>query len=131
MRRDEIQKKIDRVKTAKASAADLKQNTQQQELPLEQPVTETRFYFTPKATVTTSLRNDFNMTQDREGWYITESQGPAVVLEAQRAFGIPKIKQVKLKEVRISDFTGRAGTIGDENATSPIGTLPRKGRKYA
>ena len=42
VRRDEIQKKIDRVKTAKAAVADL--NTQQQELPLEQPVTETRFY---------------------------------------------------------------------------------------
>ena len=92
---------------------------------------ETRFYFTPKATDTASLVNDFKMTQDSQGWYITESQGPAVVLEAQRAFGIPKIKEVKLKEVRISDFTGRAGTIGDENATSPIGSLPRKGRRHA
>ena len=111
----------------------VRQNPQQagQAQQAPQGVVETRFYFTPKATDTASLRNDFTMTQDSEGWYITESQGPAVVLEAQRAFGIPKIKQVKLKEVRISDFTGRAGTIGDENATSPIGSLPRKGRKYA
>jgi len=111
----------------------LRQNPQQavQAQQAPQGVVETRFYFTPKATDTASLRNDFKMTQDSQGWYITESQGPAAVLEAQRAFGIPKIKEVKLKEVRISDFTGRASTIGDENATSPIGSLPRKGRKYA
>jgi len=93
--------------------------------------TETRFYFTAKATLAETLRTDFAMTQDSEGWYLTAAQGPAKLLEAQRAFGIPKVKQVKLKEVRISDYTGRAGTIGDENATSPIGSLPRQGRRPA
>ena len=101
------------------------------DITLKETVTETRFYFSPKATLAETLRSDFAMTQDSEGWYLTAAQGPAKLLEAQRAFGIPKVKQVKLKEVRISDYTGRASTIGDEIATSPIGSLPRKGRRPA
>ncbi len=92
---------------------------------------ETRFYFTVKATLAESLRDDFAMTQDRDGWYISEDQGPAKILEAQRAFGVPKIKEVKLKEVRISDYTGRAGTIGDDNTASPIGSIAKRGKKHA
>jgi hypothetical protein len=103
----------------------------QLDLPVDQSVTETRFYFNAKATLAETLRGDFAMTQDSEGWYLTAAQGSTKFLEAQRAFGIPKVKQVKLKEVRISDYTGRASTIGDENATSPIGSLPHQGRRPA
>jgi len=53
------------------------------------------------------------------------------VLEAQRAFGIPKIKEVKLKEFNLAAFSGSAAIKGDDNVLSPIGSKALKGRKHA
>jgi len=94
-------------------------------------VNETRFYFYPKATDASTLVNEFKLTKDNQGWYLTESQGPAAVLEAQRAFGIPKIKEVKLKEFNLAAFSGSAAIKGDDNVLSPIGSKALKGRKHA
>jgi hypothetical protein len=89
-----------------------------------QDLAETRLYYTIKATLTESLINDFNMKQDTDGWYLTTESGRYSILEAHRAFGAPKIKEVKLKEVNINlaDFTGSAATVGSQNNISPIGS---------
>ena len=92
---------------------------------VESSVTETRLYYTVAATLKESLAIDFSMKQDATGWYLTPESGRAAIMEAHRAFGVPKVKQVKLKE-----FNHNPNVItGAQNNISPIGSIARNIRK--
>jgi hypothetical protein len=52
---------------------------------------ETRLYFRTVATLAESLEQDFGMRQDEQGWYLTPRSGRQRILDAERAFGEPRI----------------------------------------
>lgn len=54
-------------------------------------IMETRLYFNVIGTTPAELRKEFGMRKDRNGWFLTAESGKTKVLEAQRAFGTPKI----------------------------------------
>ena len=54
-------------------------------------INETRMYYNVISTPATNLRKDFGMRKDSFGWFLTEASGPKNIMEAQRAFGAPKL----------------------------------------
>ena len=81
---------------------------------------EGKEYYTVTGTDSVSLRRDFNMAKDRNGWYLREGATPKQKLEAFRAFGSPK-----LKEFNLAAFSGGTQTKGDDNVISPVGSQTR------
>jgi hypothetical protein len=81
---------------------------------------EGKEYYTVTGTDSVSLRRDFNMSKDRNGWYLREGATPKQKLEAFRAFGSPK-----LKEFNLAAFSGGTQTKGDDNVISPVGSQTR------
>lgn len=82
---------------------------------------EGKEYYTVMGTDSASLRRDFNMSKDRNGWYLREGATPKQKLEAFRAFGSPK-----LKEFNLAAFSGGTQTKGDDNVISPVGSIPNR-----
>jgi len=60
---------------------------------------------------------------DRRGWFLSESSGRNRIMDAQRAFGSPK-----LVEYSVSDATGGAAQLGPDNVISPVGSVPKSQR---
>ena len=83
-------------------------------------ITEGKEYYTVTGTDSVSLRRDFNMSKDRNGWYLREGATPKQKLEAFRAFGSPK-----LKEFNLAAFSGGTQTKGEDNVISPVGSQTR------
>ena len=81
---------------------------------------EGKEYYTVTGTDSVSLRRDFNMAKDRNGWYLKEGATPKQKLEAFRAFGSPK-----LKEFNLAAFSGGTQTKGEDNVISPVGSQTR------
>jgi len=54
-------------------------------------IMETKLYYNVIGTSPAELRKEFGMRKDRNGWFLTAESGKDRVLEAQRAFGTPKI----------------------------------------
>jgi hypothetical protein len=86
-------------------------------LKLFKNLSESREYYNVTSTDSTSLRQDFNMSKDRFGWYLSEGSTPKHKLDAYRAFGSPK-----LKEYDLSAFSGGTQTKGEDNVISPVGS---------
>ena len=82
-----------------------------------------RLYYNVVGTSAPELRKDFGMRHDRQGWFLSESSGRNRIMDAQRAFGSPK-----LVEYSISDATGGAATLGPDNVISPVGSVPKSQR---
>ena len=82
-----------------------------------------RLYYNVVGTSAPELRKDFGMRHDRRGWFLSESSGRNRIMDAQRAFGSPK-----LVEYSISDATGGAATLGPDNVVSPVGSVPKSQR---
>jgi hypothetical protein len=89
-------------------------------LKLFKNLSESREYYNVTSTDSTSLRQDFNMSKDRFGWYLSEGSTPKHKLDAYRAFGSPK-----LKEYDLSAFSGGTQTKGEDNVISPVGSQTR------
>jgi hypothetical protein len=85
--------------------------------------TESRLYYNVVGTSAPELRKYFGMRHDRRGWFLGESSGRNRIMDAQRAFGSPK-----LIEYSISDATGGADTLGPDNVISPVGSVPKSQR---
>ncbi len=83
-------------------------------------IVEGKEYYTVTGTDSVSLRRDFNMAKDRNGWYLKEGATPKQKLEAFRAFGSPK-----LKEFNLAAFSGGTQTKGEDNVISPVGSQTR------
>jgi len=66
---------------------------------------------------------DFGMRHDRRGWFLSESSGRNRIMDAQRAFGSPK-----LVEYSVSDATGGAAQLGPDNVISPVGSVHKSQR---
>ena len=81
---------------------------------------EGKEYYTVTGTDSVSLRRDFNMSKDRNGWYLKEGATPKQKLEVFRAFGSPK-----LKEFNLAAFSGGTQTKGEDNVISPVGSQTR------
>ena len=79
-----------------------------------------RLYYNVVGTSGPELRKDFGMRHDRRGWFLSESSGRNRIMDAQRAFGSPK-----LVEYDLAASNGAAATLGPDNVISPIGTVPR------
>ena len=56
-------------------------------------LSEQRLYFRTVATLAESLEHNFGMQKDDKGWYLTARSGRQRILDAERAFGTPQIKQ--------------------------------------
>jgi len=82
--------------------------------------TVSRLYYNVVGTSAPELRKDFGMRHDRRGWFLSESSGRGRIMDAQRAFGSPK-----LVEYDLAASNGAAATLGPDNVISPIGTVPR------
>ena len=82
--------------------------------------TVSRLYYNVVGTSGPELRKDFGMRHDRRGWFLSESSGRGRIMDAQRAFGSPK-----LVEYDLAANNGDAATLGPDNVISPIGTVPR------
>lgn len=82
--------------------------------------TVSRLYYNVVGTSGPELRKDFGMRHDRRGWFLSESSGRGRIMDAQRAFGSPK-----LVEYDLAASNGAAATLGPDNVISPIGTVPR------
>jgi len=89
-------------------------------LKLFKNLSESREYYNVTSTDSASLRQDFNMSKDRFGWYLSEGATPKHKLDAYRAFGSPK-----LKEYDLSAFSGGTQTKGEDNVISPVGSQTR------
>jgi hypothetical protein len=89
-------------------------------LKLFKNLSESREYYNVTSTDSASLRQDFNMSKDRFGWYLSEGSTPKHKLDAYRAFGSPK-----LKEYDLSAFSGGTQTKGEDNVISPVGSQTR------
>jgi len=85
--------------------------------------TVSRLYYNVVGTSAPELRKDFGMRHDRRGWFLSESSGRNRIMDAQRAFGSPK-----LVEYSVSDATGGAATLGPDNVVSPVGSVPKSQR---
>lgn len=85
--------------------------------------TVSRLYYNVVGTSAPELRKDFGMRHDRRGWFLSESSGRNRIMDAQRAFGSPK-----LVEYSISDATGGAAQLGPDNVISPVGSVPKSQR---
>ena len=85
--------------------------------------TVSRLYYNVVGTSAPELRKDFGMRHDRRGWFLSESSGRNRIMDAQRAFGSPK-----LVEYSVSDATGGAATLGPDNVISPVGSMPKNQR---
>ena len=83
-------------------------------------IAEGKEYYTVTGTDSASLRRDFNMSKDRNGWHLKEDATPKQKLEAFRAFGSPK-----LKEFNLAAFSGGTQTKGEDNVISPVGSQTR------
>jgi len=83
-------------------------------------IAEGKEYYIVTGTDSVSLRRDFNMAKDRNGWYLREGATPKQKLEAFRAFGSPK-----LKEFNLAAFSGGTQTKGEDNVISPVGSQTR------
>lgn len=82
--------------------------------------TVSRLYYNVVGTSAPELRKDFGMRHDRRGWFLSESSGRNRIMDAQRAFGSPK-----LVEYDLAANNGDAATLGPDNVISPIGTVPK------
>jgi hypothetical protein len=80
----------------------------------------TRLYYNVVGTSERELRKEFGMRHDRRGWFLSESSGRNRIMDAQRAFGSPK-----LVEYDLAAGNGSAATLGPDNVISPIGTVPK------
>ena len=89
-------------------------------LKLFKNLSESREYYTVMCTDAKSLRQDFNMSKDRHGWFLKEGSTPKQKLDVYRAFGSPK-----LKEYDLSAFSGGTQTKGEDNVISPVGSQTR------
>jgi len=85
--------------------------------------TVSRLYYNVVGTSAPELRKDFGMRHDRRGWFLSESSGRNRIMDAQRAFGSPK-----LVEYSVSDATGGAAQLGPDNVISPVGSVPKSQR---
>ena len=85
--------------------------------------TVSRLYYNVVSTSAPELRKDFGMRHDRQGWFLSESSGRNRIMDAQRAFGSPK-----LVEYSVSDATGGAAQLGPDNVVSPVGSVPKSQR---
>jgi hypothetical protein len=85
--------------------------------------TVSRLYYNIVGTSAPELRKDFGMRHDRRGWFLSESSGRNRIMDAQRAFGSPK-----LVEYSVSDATGGAAQLGPDNVISPVGSVPKSQR---
>ena len=85
--------------------------------------TVSRLYYNVVGTSAPELRKDFGMRHDRQGWFLSESSGRNRIMDAQRAFGSPK-----LVEYSVSDATGGAAQLGPDNVVSPVGSVPKSQR---
>ena len=85
--------------------------------------TVSRLYYNVVGTSAPELRKDFGMRHDRRGWFLSESSGRNRIMDAQRAFGSPK-----LVEYSVSDATGGAAQLGPDNVVSPVGSVPKSQR---
>jgi hypothetical protein len=65
--------------------------SQDQGFDKEEKVFESRLYYNVIGTSSAELRKEFGMRKDRNGWFLTADSGKARVMEAQRAFGTPKM----------------------------------------
>jgi len=79
-----------------------------------------RLYYNVVGTSERELRKEFGMRHDRRGWFLSESSGRNRIMDAQRAFGSPK-----LVEYDLAAGNGSAATLGPDNVISPIGTVPK------
>jgi hypothetical protein len=82
---------------------------------------ETRMYYNVVGTSANSLRKEFGMRKDANGWYLKEDSGRRCILEAHRAFGTPL-----LKEYDLAAYTGSTQVQGSDNVISPIGSKRTK-----
>ena len=89
-------------------------------LKLFKNLSESREYYTVMCTDAKSLRQDFNMSKDRHGWFLKEGSTSKQKLDVYRAFGSPK-----LKEYDLSAFSGGTQTKGEDNVISPVGSQTR------
>jgi hypothetical protein len=89
-------------------------------LKLFKNLSESRDYYNVMCTDAKSLRQDFNMSKDRHGWFLKEGSTSKQKLDVYRAFGSPK-----LKEYDLSAFSGGTQTKGDDNVISPVGSQTR------
>jgi len=89
-------------------------------LKLFKNLSESRDYYNVMCTDAKSLRQDFNMSKDRHGWFLKEGSTPKQKLDVYRAFGSPK-----LKEYDLSAFSGGTQTKGEDNVISPVGSQTR------
>jgi hypothetical protein len=85
--------------------------------------TVSRLYYNVVGTSAPELRKDFGMRHDRRGWFLSESSGRNRIMDAQRAFGSPK-----LVEYSVSDATGGAAQLGPDNVIGPVGSVPKSQR---
>jgi hypothetical protein len=65
--------------------------SQDQGFDKEEKMFESRLYYNVIGTSPAELRKDFGMRKDPSGWFLTADSGKARVMEAQRAFGVPKM----------------------------------------
>jgi hypothetical protein len=89
-------------------------------LKLFKNLSESREYYNVMCTDAKSLRQDFNMSKDRHGWFLKEGSTSKQKLDVYRAFGSPK-----LKEYDLSAFSGGTQTKGEDNVISPVGSQTR------
>ena len=89
-------------------------------LKLFKNLSESREYYNVMCTDAKSLRQDFNMSKDRHGWFLKEGSTPKQKLDVYRAFGSPK-----LKEYNLAAFSGGTQTKGEDNVISPVGSQTR------
>jgi hypothetical protein len=90
-------------------------------LKLFKNLSESREYYNVMCTDAKSLRQNFNMSKDRLGWFLKEGSTPKQKLDVYRAFGGPK-----LKEFNLAAFSGGTQTKGDDNVISPVGSIPNR-----